>query len=136
MNLFLRSIYPRNSPPRNSLKCCIFRGATETFLDWILCGILLKLSDYCLGQVDFARVSQSDEIKQHIRKLIADPGLRDVAKTRVGDELADVLLYLIRLADACEIDLSQAVVAKLQKNATKYPVQKCFGSSAKYTTFQ
>lgn len=64
------------------------------------------------------------------------PGWDDVAKTRVGDELADVLLYLIRLADACEIDLSQAVAAKLQKNATKYPVQKCFGSSAKYTTFQ
>lgn len=34
-----------------------------------------------------------------------------------GEELADVLLYLVRLSDACGIDLAQAAAAKLQKNA-------------------
>ena len=40
----------------------------------------------------------------------------------VRDELADVLLYLVRLASVLEVDLNAAVVAKLAKNAKKYPV--------------
>eukprot|EP00887_Chlorella_sp_A99_P003547 scaffold7.g3547.t1 len=47
--------------------------------------------------------------------------------------LADVLLYLVRLADACGIDLGAAALDKLAKNAAKYPVHACRGSAAKYT---
>ena len=42
-------------------------------------------------------------------------------KERVGDELADVLLYLLQLADHTGVDVEQAVIAKLAKNARKYP---------------
>ena len=40
--------------------------------------------------------------------------------TCAGEELADVLLYLVRLSDACGIDLAAAAEAKLRKNAGKF----------------
>jgi NTP pyrophosphatase (non-canonical NTP hydrolase) len=49
------------------------------------------------------------------------------------DECADVLLYLLLIAEKAGFDLPQAAAAKLEKNALKYPVDKCFGSSRKYT---
>nr|WP_254596450.1 nucleotide pyrophosphohydrolase [Achromobacter aegrifaciens] len=50
----------------------------------------------------------------------------------VKDELADVLLYLIRLSSALGVDLNEAVTQKLLKNAQKYPAEKAKGSSKKY----
>ena len=49
------------------------------------------------------------------------------------DECADVLLYLLLIADKAGIDLAAAAREKLAKNAVKYPVDKAFGSRAKYT---
>src|SRR5207253_5448843 len=43
-------------------------------------------------------------------------------KERVSEEIADVAIYLIELADITGIDLAKAVEAKLEKNAKKYPV--------------
>jgi NTP pyrophosphatase (non-canonical NTP hydrolase) len=43
-------------------------------------------------------------------------------KEHIADELADVLLYLLQLADHCAIDLPQAVANKLVKNAIKHPI--------------
>ena len=51
----------------------------------------------------------------------------------VGAELADVLLYLIRISDKLGIDLIAAANAKIVLNAEKYPVEKARGSSRKYT---
>lgn len=53
----------------------------------------------------------------------------------VRDELADVLLYTVRLANVLKVDLDSAVQDKLKANAAKYPVGKAHGSSAKYTEF-
>ncbi len=53
----------------------------------------------------------------------------------VRSELADVLLYLIRLSDKLEIDLIAAANSKIALNATKYPVDKSRGTSKKYTEF-
>jgi NTP pyrophosphatase (non-canonical NTP hydrolase) len=50
----------------------------------------------------------------------------------VRDELADVLLYLVRLADRLDVDLAAAARDKLRKNGEKYPVEKAKGSSRKY----
>ena len=44
-------------------------------------------------------------------------------KERVGDEMADVLLYLLQLADHTGVDLAEAVEAKLRKNAVKHPAK-------------
>jgi NTP pyrophosphatase (non-canonical NTP hydrolase) len=49
------------------------------------------------------------------------------------DECADVLLYLLLIAEKGGFDLLDAAAAKLAKNARKYPVEKCHGSSRKYT---
>lgn len=52
--------------------------------------------------------------------------------TAVREELADVTLYLVRLASVLGVDLNEAVTKKLQKNAAKYPVDKAHGSHKKY----
>ena len=41
--------------------------------------------------------------------------------THLQEELADVLMYLVRLADVCQVDLNAAAIDKLRKNALKYP---------------
>lgn len=51
----------------------------------------------------------------------------------VRQEMADVLLYLIRLADKLNVDLFAAAEAKLILNARKYPVGTSRGSARKYT---
>lgn len=51
----------------------------------------------------------------------------------VRDEMADVLLYLIRLADKLGIDLESAARDKIARNSDKYPVEKAKGSSKKYS---
>ncbi len=48
------------------------------------------------------------------------------------DELADVLIYLVRLAEVLGVDLDDAVRAKLARNALKYPADKVRGSHRKY----
>ena len=52
---------------------------------------------------------------------------------KVKEELADVLMYLVRLADVLDIDLNDAATLKLQLNAEKSPIEKARGSSKKYT---
>ena len=44
-------------------------------------------------------------------------------KVRIADEVADVLLYLLQLADQCAIDIPSAVANKLVKNAIKHPAE-------------
>ena len=51
----------------------------------------------------------------------------------LADELADVLSYVIRLADVSDVDLTAAFLRKLQKNRDKYPADLVRGSAAKYT---
>ncbi|KAJ0485157.1 putative dCTP diphosphatase [Helianthus annuus] len=60
------------------------------------------------------------------------PGWEDKEKQHLGEELSDVLLYLVRLSDICGVDLGKAVLRKLEINATKYPVKLCKGSSKKH----
>ena len=50
-----------------------------------------------------------------------------------AEEISDVLLYLVRLADRLDVDLVAAADQKLQANALKYPVEKARGKSTKYT---
>ncbi len=59
----------------------------------------------------------------------------DQGREQVGDEMADVLLYLLLLADAAGVELGAAVDAKMAKNANRYPVEVARGSAAKYTEF-
>ena len=59
----------------------------------------------------------------------------EVAKKReaMAGELADVAIYCIFLASELGVDLADAVSAKMDANAVKYPVDKAYGNSKKYT---
>ncbi|GGC61457.1 nucleotide pyrophosphohydrolase [Undibacterium terreum] len=59
---------------------------------------------------------------------LQDPKL----KNRTAEELADILLYLIRFADLAGIDLEQAARQKMLANAAKYPAAEFKGSDRKY----
>ncbi|OIT33548.1 PREDICTED: dCTP pyrophosphatase 1-like [Nicotiana attenuata] len=54
------------------------------------------------------------------------PNWKESDKEHLGEELSDVLLYLIRLADICGIDLGDAATKKIVKNSIKYPEPNVF----------
>ena len=60
---------------------------------------------------------------------ISDPE----TKTALEEECADVLLYLLLIAERSDIDLLAVANAKINKNAEKYPVEKSHGNARKYT---
>ena len=53
-----------------------------------------------------------------------------------GDELADVLIYCVLMADAMGMDINTIIEKKLQKNEQKYSVEKAYGTSRKYTELE
>ena len=55
---------------------------------------------------------------------------------KISDEIADILVYVIRLATILDINLPNAIDNKLIKNAKKYPVDLVKGSSKKYTEYK
>lgn len=63
------------------------------------------------------------------------PGWSEADREHLGEEMSDVLLYLVRLADKCDVNLAEAVSKKIEKNAAKYPAHLVKGSSAKYTAY-
>ena len=54
-------------------------------------------------------------------------------KPQISEELADVLIYSIYLANELGIDIPEAICEKLESNGNKYPIDKAKGISAKYT---
>ena len=56
----------------------------------------------------------------------------DDNRRRVGEEMADVLILLVSMADAVGIDLMEAARAKLAVNGRKYPVERARGNAKKY----
>ena len=50
----------------------------------------------------------------------------------VAEEMADVLIYLVRLADSLDVDLLVAAERKLAINVERYPVEKVKGRGVKY----
>ncbi len=57
-------------------------------------------------------------------------------KEQVAQEIADVEIYLVRLADKLDIDILDAVSRKIELNEQKYPAEKVRGSAEKYTSYQ
>ncbi|MGL5415189.1 MAG: nucleotide pyrophosphohydrolase [Clostridium sp.] len=54
-------------------------------------------------------------------------------KEEVCDELADVFVYCIHMANTLGVDIEEIVNSKMDKNEKKYPVEKARGNSKKYT---
>jgi NTP pyrophosphatase (non-canonical NTP hydrolase) len=78
---------------------------------------------------------EAGELLEHFQWASASPieELSGKKRQQVGDEIADVLIYLVRLADVLSIDIASAADSKLTKNALKYPVELVRGKSDKYS---
>ena len=80
---------------------------------------------------------EAGELLEHFQWMdeAASAQLSADKRVQIGEEIADVLLYLLRLSDKLQVDLADAAWRKLQINAQKYPADKVRGSSRKYTEY-
>ena len=77
--------------------------------------------------LEIFRWKKSEEIKE----LFND----EKRKEDIEDEMADILYFLVRIAQIYDIDLSESLDKKMQKNELKYPIDKAKGSNKKYNEF-
>jgi NTP pyrophosphatase (non-canonical NTP hydrolase) len=77
---------------------------------------------------------EAAELLEHFQWLTEEQSRNLPAEKRaaVGQEIADVLLYLLQIADKLQIDVIAAATEKLALNAAKYPVAQAQGNSLKY----
>jgi NTP pyrophosphatase (non-canonical NTP hydrolase) len=77
---------------------------------------------------------EAAELAEHFQWLTAEESQspQDGKREKIRDELADVLIYLVELADTLDVDLIAAARDKIAKNALKYPVDKARGNAKKY----
>ena len=67
-----------------------------------------------------------------MESFLVDPTKRSA----IASEIADILNYLVRLADKLNLDLVEEALKKIDLNVNRYPVEKARGSSAKYTAYE
>ena len=85
-----------------------------------------------------ALAAETGELMEHFQWLTEaqsrelDPSQREL----VAAELADVLLYLLRLGDRLGVDLKTAAERKIAVNEKRYPVDRVRGSAKKYSEYQ
>jgi dCTP diphosphatase len=85
-----------------------------------------------------AMTVEAGEVLEHFQWLTEAESetLSAQKRSEVELELADVLIYLVRLADRLGVDLIAAAARKIAINAQKYPVERAKGSNQKYTERQ
>ncbi len=88
--------------------------------------------------LSMALIVEAAELVEHFQWLTEEQSYRlDAEKKKaIAHEMADVFIYLIRLADRLGIDLIASVDEKIALNAKKYPVEKVKGSAKKYTEYE
>ena len=81
---------------------------------------------------------EAAELMEHFQWLTveASKNLPPEALTEIGEELADIVIYSLSLANTLELDLAETILAKMEKNIRKYPSDKVRGKSYKYTHYQ
>ena len=81
-----------------------------------------------------ALCGEAGELIEHFQWLTPEQSaaLAAPAREEVALEMADVLLYLVRLADVLDIDLAAAARRKIAINAERYPVDRARGRADKY----
>ena len=81
-----------------------------------------------------ALIVEAGELVEHFQWLTQAQSLALTPDKReqVAQELADVLIYLVRLADRLDVDLLAAAGRKLALNAEKYPAERARGRARKY----
>ena len=84
----------------------------------LACSVAIEAAEL-LEHFQWATPEQSEAVGRERREAISD-------------EIADVAIYLIELADNLEIDFVEAIHKKLDLNDARYPTEKAKGSSKKY----
>lgn len=64
---------------------------------------------------------EANELLENFQWVSSEEAVEE-SRQNIKEEMADVLIYLIQMADQMEIDLEEEVLKKLEKNAIKYPV--------------
>ncbi len=82
-----------------------------------------------------ALIVECAELVEHFQWLSDEQSKRlpDETLEEVSLEMADIMIYLIRLADKLDVDLIESVHKKMKLNAIKYPVDKSKGLATKYS---
>jgi NTP pyrophosphatase (non-canonical NTP hydrolase) len=87
--------------------------------------LILSLTLESAELLELAQWKDDSQVEAALR----DPGFR----ARLGEECADVLLYLLLICERAGIDLVEAASEKIEVNAARYPVEKARGNARKYT---
>jgi NTP pyrophosphatase (non-canonical NTP hydrolase) len=76
-----------------------------------------------------ALIAEAAEVVEHFQWLTSEQSLSPDKQRAVSYELADVLIYLVRLADKLNVDLIAVAQEKIQINETRYPIERVKGSA-------
>ena len=81
-----------------------------------------------------ALIVEAAELVEHFQWLTEEQSktLPSDKLAEVEQEIADIQIYLIRLADKLGVDMEKVVNAKIKLNEKKYPAEKVRGSAVKY----
>lgn len=88
--------------------------------------------------LSMALIAEVAELIEHFQWMTEEQS-RNLSPEKLAEielELADIQIYLVRLADKLQLNLISAVKKKLMLNAQKYPADKVRGSSKKYTEYE
>ncbi len=77
-------------------------------------------------------ILEASELAEHFQWK-SESDLKTLDREAIGDELADVLYWVLLLASDLGIDLEKAFHTKMKKNERKYPIEKAKGKSDKYS---
>ena len=85
--------------------------------------------------LSMALACEAAEVMEHFLWVDGGASARPDPETQtaLSEELADVLIYLVRLADKLDVDLLEAATAKMALNVQRYPVEASRGRAVKYT---
>jgi dCTP diphosphatase len=88
--------------------------------------------------LSMALIAEAAELVEHFQWVEGKRShiLADKTRQSVEEELADILIYLVRIADKLDIDLYRSVERKIEINEIKYPADKVRGSAKKYTEYE
>ena len=65
---------------------------------------------------------EANELLENFQWKSSEEAIADSIQN-IKEEMADILIYLVQMADKLEVDLEQEVYHKLEKNAVKYPLK-------------
>ena len=88
--------------------------------------------------LSMALIAEAAELVEHFQWVSEEESeqFSDEKLSEVGEELADIFLYLARISDRLGIDLQEASYRKIEVNRLKYPAEKVRGSSKEYTEYK